>query len=68
MLVICFHILLPCCFEDLFVISWLKWQLRVELNGDQTQKVFDRILINLGRTTPPVPGFRVQKGGKWLRY
>ncbi|XP_004507365.1 uncharacterized protein [Cicer arietinum] len=41
-----------------------KIQLRVELNGDQTEKVFDRILINLGRTTPPVPGFRVQKGGK----
>ncbi|CAJ2679125.1 unnamed protein product [Trifolium pratense] len=41
-----------------------KIQLRVELTGDQTQKVFDKILINLGRTAPPVPGFRMQKGGK----
>ncbi|AES89035.2 putative trigger factor [Medicago truncatula] len=39
-------------------------QLRVDLTGVQTQKVFDRILINLGRTAPPVPGFRMQKGGK----
>ncbi|KAH1224651.1 hypothetical protein GmHk_11G031761 [Glycine max] len=37
-------------------------QLRVDLTGDQTQKVFDRILTNLGRTAPPVPGFRMQKG------
>ncbi|KAK2435662.1 bacterial trigger factor [Trifolium repens] len=41
-----------------------KMQLRVDLTGDQTQKVFDKILINLGRTAPPVPGFRMQKGGK----
>ncbi|TKY67490.1 Trigger factor [Spatholobus suberectus] len=41
-----------------------KTQLRVDLTGDQTQKVFDRILTNLGRTAPPVPGFRMQKGGK----
>ncbi|KAK2381996.1 bacterial trigger factor [Trifolium repens] len=41
-----------------------KIQLRVDLTGDQTQKVFDKILINLGRTAPPVPGFRMQKGGK----
>ncbi|KAL5169218.1 hypothetical protein HKD37_11G031172 [Glycine soja] len=39
-----------------------KIQLRVDLTGDQTQKVFDRILTNLGRTAPPVPGFRMQKG------
>ncbi|WVZ02702.1 hypothetical protein V8G54_023508 [Vigna mungo] len=41
-----------------------KIQLRVDLTGDQTQKVFDRIVTNLGRTAPPVPGFRMQKGGK----
>ncbi|XP_027355732.1 uncharacterized protein LOC113865410 isoform X3 [Abrus precatorius] len=41
-----------------------KIQLRVDLTGDQTQRVFDKILINLGRTAPPVPGFRMQKGGK----
>jgi hypothetical protein len=50
------------------VISYIKWQLRVDLTGDQTQKVFDKILINLGRTAPPVPGFRMQKGGKKLHY
>lgn len=36
----------------------------MDLTGDQTQKVFDRIVTNLGRTAPPVPGFRMQKGGK----
>ncbi|XP_061355403.1 uncharacterized protein LOC133299926 [Gastrolobium bilobum] len=45
-----------------------KIQLRVDLTGDQTQKVFDRILANLARTAPPVPGFRMQKGGKKLHY
>ncbi|KAL2328892.1 hypothetical protein Fmac_022319 [Flemingia macrophylla] len=44
-----------------------KIQLRVDLTGDQTQKVFDRILANLGRTAPPVPGFRMQKGGKCMQ-
>ncbi|CAJ1933383.1 unnamed protein product [Sphenostylis stenocarpa] len=39
-----------------------KIQLRVDLTGDQTQKVFDRIVTNLSRTAPPVPGFRMQKG------
>ncbi|XP_057456332.1 uncharacterized protein LOC130747410 [Lotus japonicus] len=41
-----------------------KIQLRVDLTGDQTERVFDRTLISLGRTAPPVPGFRMQKGGK----
>lgn len=50
------------------VTLWFEWQLRVNLNGDQTQKVFDRILVNLGRKAPPVPGFRIRKGGKKLRY
>ncbi|KAG4967118.1 hypothetical protein JHK87_032769 [Glycine soja] len=44
-----------------------KIQLRVDLTGDQTQKVFDRILTNLGRTAPPVPGFRMQKGDNLIR-
>ncbi|WJX51589.1 hypothetical protein P8452_37770 [Trifolium repens] len=44
-----------------------KIQLRVDLTGDQTQKVFDKILINLGRTAPPVPGFRMQKGDDLIR-
>jgi len=50
-------------FDAVITISWNKWQLRVDLTGDQTQKVFDRIVTNLGRTAPPVPGFRMQKGG-----
>jgi hypothetical protein len=32
------------------VISYIKWQLRVDLTGDQTPKLFDMILINFGRT------------------
>lgn len=39
------------------------WQLRVDLPGDETQRVFDQVLTNLARTAPPVPGFRRQKGG-----
>ncbi|KAJ7947459.1 Trigger factor like [Quillaja saponaria] len=41
-----------------------KIQIRVDLTGDQTQRVFDQVLTNLARTAPPVPGFRRQKGGK----
>ena len=54
--------------DVVITILWIKLQLRVDLTGDQTQKVFDRILTNLGRTAPPVPGFRMQKGGKKLHY
>ncbi|XP_023513632.1 uncharacterized protein LOC111778179 isoform X2 [Cucurbita pepo subsp. pepo] len=39
-------------------------QLRVDLTGDETQKVFDQVLTNLARSAPPMPGFRKQKGGK----
>lgn len=39
-------------------------QVRVDLSGEETQVVFDKILANLARTAPPVPGFRRQKGGK----
>ncbi|XP_004309852.1 PREDICTED: uncharacterized protein LOC101297502 [Fragaria vesca subsp. vesca] len=39
-------------------------QVRVDVSGDETQKVFDQVLTNLARTAPPVPGFRRQKGGK----
>ncbi|XP_008218625.1 PREDICTED: uncharacterized protein LOC103318938 isoform X2 [Prunus mume] len=41
-----------------------KIQVRVDLTGDDTEKVFDKVLTNLARTAPPVPGFRRQKGGK----
>ncbi|XP_059434588.1 uncharacterized protein LOC132167595 [Corylus avellana] len=40
-----------------------KIQVRVELTGDETQKVFDQVLTNLAREAPPIPGFRRQKGG-----
>ncbi|GMY32671.1 trigger factor [Fagus crenata] len=40
-----------------------KIQIRVDLTGDETQKVFDQVLSNLARTAPPVPGFHRQKGG-----
>ncbi|XP_057477760.1 uncharacterized protein LOC130765370 [Actinidia eriantha] len=41
-----------------------KLQLRVDLTGIDTQKVFDQVLIELARSAPPIPGFRRQKGGK----
>ncbi|XP_054812405.1 uncharacterized protein LOC129313385 isoform X2 [Prosopis cineraria] len=41
-----------------------KLQLRVDLTGDQTQRVFNHVLTNLARTAPPIPGFRRRKGGK----
>ncbi|POO02015.1 Trigger factor, ribosome-binding, bacterial [Trema orientale] len=41
-----------------------KMQVRVELKGEETQRVFDRVLVNLARTAPPIPGFRREKGGK----
>lgn len=45
------------------VVVMFHCQVRVDLTGDDTQKVFDRVLTNLARTAPPVPGFRRQKGG-----
>ncbi|XP_038711308.1 uncharacterized protein LOC120005624 isoform X2 [Tripterygium wilfordii] len=39
-------------------------ELRVDLNGDETQKSFDKILRELASTAPPIAGFRRQKGGK----
>ncbi|KAK6914504.1 Trigger factor, ribosome-binding, bacterial [Dillenia turbinata] len=41
-----------------------KLQVRVDLPGEETQKVFDKVLTNLARSAPPIPGFRRQKGGK----
>lgn len=40
----------------------------MELSGKETQIVFDKVLTNLARTAPPVPGFRRQKGGNVLIY
>ncbi|THG12070.1 hypothetical protein TEA_027162 [Camellia sinensis var. sinensis] len=39
-----------------------KIQLRVDLTGNETQKVFDQVLTDLARSAPPIPGFRRQKG------
>lgn len=39
-------------------------QLRVDVAGVDTQRVFDHVLTNLARSAPPIPGFRRQKGGK----
>ncbi|KAG9447038.1 hypothetical protein H6P81_013166 [Aristolochia fimbriata] len=41
-----------------------KILVRVDLTGEQTEKVFDDVLTNLARTAPPIPGFRRKKGGK----
>lgn len=43
-------------------------QLRVDLTGDETQKVFDQVLTNLARSAPPMPGFRKQKGGSTVIF
>ncbi|CAI0544033.1 unnamed protein product [Linum tenue] len=39
-------------------------KVRVDLGGDETEKVFGKVLRNLALTSPPIPGFRKQKGGK----
>lgn len=41
-----------------------KMLVRVDLTGKETDIVFEKILRNLARTAPPVPGFRREKGGK----
>ncbi|KAM0896745.1 hypothetical protein ACQ4PT_023017 [Festuca glaucescens] len=40
-----------------------KINLRIDLPGKVTQKVFDQALTSLARDAPPVPGFRRSKGG-----
>ncbi|KAK8643626.1 hypothetical protein V6N13_012912 [Hibiscus sabdariffa] len=41
-----------------------KIQLRVDVTGIETQKVFNKVLMDLARQAPPIPGFRREKGGK----
>uniref|UniRef100_A0A0D9V8X3 peptidylprolyl isomerase n=1 Tax=Leersia perrieri TaxID=77586 RepID=A0A0D9V8X3_9ORYZ len=41
-----------------------KINVRVDLPGKVTQKVFDEALTSLARDAPPVPGFRKSKGGR----
>ncbi|KVH91474.1 Trigger factor, ribosome-binding, bacterial [Cynara cardunculus var. scolymus] len=45
-----------------------KMQVKVELSGKETQIVFDKVLTNLARTAPPVPGFRRQKGDRVTKF
>ncbi|KAI4304137.1 hypothetical protein MLD38_039688 [Melastoma candidum] len=39
-------------------------ELRVDVIGEETDRVFGQVLTNLARTAPPIPEFRRQKGGK----
>ncbi|CAM8926956.1 unnamed protein product [Rhodiola kirilowii] len=41
-----------------------KIELKVDVSGEETDKVFNLVLRNLASTAPPIPGFRRQKGGK----
>lgn len=41
-------------------------QVRVDLPGKETQIVFEKVLRNLARSAPPVPGFRREKGGNYF--
>ncbi|XVF37602.1 hypothetical protein REPUB_Repub20aG0023800 [Reevesia pubescens] len=43
-----------------------KIQLRVDVTGIETQKVFNKVLTDLARQAPPIPGFRREKGGNSL--
>lgn len=38
----------------------------MDLTGDATQRVFEKVLTNLARSAPPIPGFRREKGGNAL--
>ncbi|MCD7463606.1 hypothetical protein HAX54_050917 [Datura stramonium] len=41
-----------------------KIQVRVDVNKEDTRIVFEKVLTNLAKSAPPVPGFRREKGGK----
>lgn len=62
----------PLCFSienfkfALILYKMFGGQLRVDLTGKETDTVFEKILRNLARTAPPVPGFRREKGGNYL--
>lgn len=45
------------------ILTSLTCQLRVDVIGEETDRVFGQVLTNLARTAPPIPGFRRQKGG-----
>eukprot|EP00850_Spirogloea_muscicola_P008262 SM000043S15890 [mRNA] locus=s43:747881:750097:- [translate_table: standard] len=39
-------------------------EVRVDISGRESQKIFDDVLVELGKSAPAVPGFRKSKGGK----
>ncbi|XP_009623619.1 uncharacterized protein [Nicotiana tomentosiformis] len=41
-----------------------KIHVRVDVDKEDTRIVFEKVLANLARSAPPVPGFRREKGGK----
>ncbi|XP_055832093.1 uncharacterized protein LOC129901013 [Solanum dulcamara] len=41
-----------------------KIQVRVDVSEEDTKIVFEKVLTNLAKSAPPVPGFRREKGGK----
>ncbi|KAJ8559608.1 hypothetical protein K7X08_003666 [Anisodus acutangulus] len=41
-----------------------KIQVRVDVNEEDTKIIFEKVLANLAKSAPPVPGFRRAKGGK----
>ncbi|XP_060174227.1 uncharacterized protein LOC132604646 [Lycium barbarum] len=41
-----------------------KIQVRVDVTEEDTKIVFEKVLANLAKSAPPVPGFRRAKGGK----
>ncbi|XP_038984165.1 uncharacterized protein LOC113462762 isoform X2 [Phoenix dactylifera] len=42
-------------------------RVRVNLNGEETEKAFDDVVSNLAHAAPPIPGFCRMKGGKLLQ-
>ncbi|XP_038984169.1 uncharacterized protein LOC113462762 isoform X6 [Phoenix dactylifera] len=38
-------------------------RVRVNLNGEETEKAFDDVVSNLAHAAPPIPGFCRMKGG-----
>ncbi|KAM3374174.1 hypothetical protein P3S68_012888 [Capsicum galapagoense] len=41
-----------------------KIKVRVDVNEEDTRIVFEKVLTNLAKSAPPVPGFRRERGGK----
>ncbi|XP_019246066.1 PREDICTED: uncharacterized protein LOC109225749 isoform X2 [Nicotiana attenuata] len=50
--------------DDEALISVKNAKVRVDVDKEDTRIVFEKVLANLARSAPPVPGFRREKGGK----